>query len=228
MDVLKLSARTRTGTGKSYTRKARVAGWIPAAYYGHNRETKAIEINEREFQRLVRAKKANHLIDLALPGEENDCVSVIKEIQRDCIKDDRFLHIDFQHVAMNEKISVDCMVELVGLPIGVKDDGGILEHPLRRIHIECLPANIPEKLTVDVSGLHIGESIHVKDVSFENVTIKSAPEEVLAVVLAPSKEEATPAAAVAAAAAEAAAPAASAGAEKKSEAKSGDAKGKKE
>jgi large subunit ribosomal protein L25 len=191
LDILKLKARPRTGSGKSYTRKARVAGWIPAIYYGRNRQPKTIEIDANEFTQFVRAKKTRNLFNLGLTGEEGgDAVAIIKEIQRDIIDRKLFLHIDFQHVAMDEKVTVGVLVELTGLPpIGVKEMGGVLQHSAKILMVECLPANIPEKITVDVAMLKIGDSIHVRDISVANGVIKDSPDQVVAVVIIPTAEE---------------------------------------
>ncbi len=179
MDVIKLNARERAKTGKSYTRKARASGWIPAVYYGHNEPVKHIEVNARDFGALIRAKQTTHLIDL---GFEENGVAIIKEIQKDVIKQGVYKHVDFQHVSMSERVTVDVPLEITGTAIGVKDEDGLLEHPVRSVSVECLPGNIPEKISIDVSELHVGDSIHVKDLKIEGVVLKDSPEEVLAVV----------------------------------------------
>lgn len=195
MDVIDLKARMRTGRGKGYTNKIRKQGWIPAVYYGHNRETKSIEVNAREFAAIVRGQKTTHIINLEIPGEESDGRAVIKDIQRNVIKDNQYYHIDFQHVAMDEKISVNIPVHIIGTAIGVKEDGGILNHPKRTILIECLPGDIPEYIEVDVSELIIGSSIHVSDLHIANAEIKDTPEDVVAAVVPPQAavEEVPPA-----------------------------------
>ncbi|GBU22587.1 LSU ribosomal protein L25p [Fibrobacteres bacterium R8-0-B4] len=207
MEIVKLKARERSSAGKSYTRKARAAGWIPAVYYGQG-EPRKIEVPHKEFAAVVRAKQTTHLIDLGL-GE--GAIAVIRETQRHVLKDDLFYHLDFFHVDMSKKVTTDVHLEFVGVPVGVKDDGGVLGHPLKAVRVECLPADIPEKLSVDVSALKIGDSIHVRDISVPNLTLKHAPDDVLAVVTHPTRET-TAAAATAegegAAAAGAAAPAA--------------------
>jgi large subunit ribosomal protein L25 len=191
VDIIKLNARPRSGSGKSYTRKARITGWIPAIYYGHNRQPKTIEINGNEFTTLVRQKKTRSLFNLqGLIEDSGEAVAIIKEIQRDIIDRKKFLHIDFQHVAMDEKVTVGVPVELIGLPpIGVKEMGGVLQHSAKTIRVECLPANIPEKISVDVSMLKIGDSIHIRDITVANAVIKDSPDEVIAVVIQPTAEE---------------------------------------
>lgn len=209
MEIIKLTSRQRSGTGKSYTHKARVQGWVPAVYYGHNRSSLSIEVDAKEFATLVRKRKTTHLVDLGLGKSQDDSIAVIKDIQRHVIKSESFIHIDFQHVAMNEKVTVRVPVELAGIPIGVKDSHGILDHPVKTVHIECFPMDIPEKVVVDVTALNIGNSIHVRDVVVPNITIKESPDEVLATVTHPTREAGVEgAAAEGEAAATAAAPAA--------------------
>jgi large subunit ribosomal protein L25 len=236
LEIIKLKARTRTGSGKSFTRKTRLDGWVPAIYYGEGREPVMIEVDKREFSTIVRGRKLTHLIDLGLSGGKEPSIAVIREVQRHVIRDDAFFHIDFQHVAMDKKVTVDCPLELTGIAIGVKDSGGVLGHPVKKIKIECMPTEIPEKISVDVSNLAIGDSIHVRDLSIPNVVIKSPGDEVIAVVTHPTREEevakpeaaegeagaaATPAEGAAEGAAPAAAaPAAGAGKEKGSKDKS--------
>jgi len=192
LDIVKLKTRFRSGSGKSYTHKARVQGWIPGVYYGHNRTTKIVEVDGADFTVMVRSKKTRHLVDLGLEEEKGDSIAIIKEIQRDILDQTKVLHIDFQHVAMDEKVTVKVSVELVGIAVGVKDQGGVLGHPAKFLNIECMPVNIPEKISVDVSALKIGDSIHVRDISVPDAVIKDSPDEVVAVVIFASAEEEKP------------------------------------
>lgn len=185
MEVIKLSARKRTGSGKSYTRKARAAGWIPAVCYGHGETTEAIEVDARDFGRVMRNKLSNHVFDLGLGGDAA-FNAIIKEIQPHVIKRDTYLHVDFQHVNMNERVVAHCPLEIVGIPVGVKE-GGVLEHPVKEVLVECMPHQIPEKVTVDVAALKIGQSIHVRDIQLAVGVIKDSPDEVVAVVSLPGK-----------------------------------------
>lgn len=188
MDIIKLKTRTRTGTGKSYTRKTRTNGWIPAIYYGKTTEPVCIEVDEHEFSAIVRKRHLTHLIDLGLGQTQEESIAVIKEVQRHVIKDSFFYHIDFQHVAMNEKVTVHCPVEVTGIAIGVKDENGVLGNPVKSLTIECFPMDIPDKIFIDVSALHVGNSIHARDISIPNIIIKDAPEEVIAVVTHATRE----------------------------------------
>jgi large subunit ribosomal protein L25 len=188
VDIVKLEVRKRSQTGKSYARKARSSGWIPASYYGHDREPQNIEVNAREFGVILRKKQRTHLIDLGVDGENGDSIVIIRDVQRHPVMYMHVLHIDFQKVAMDEEVTVECPIEIVGMPREVMDGTGILGHPVQRLTISCFPMNIPEKIEVDVSELEIGHSIHVRDLSVENVTIKDNPDEVVATVTHPAKE----------------------------------------
>ena len=208
MEIIKLKTRTRTGTGKSYTRKTRASGWVPAIYYGKTTNPVCIEVDEHEFAAIVRKRHLTHLIDLGLGSSQEESIAVIKDVQRHVIKDNFFYHIDFQHVAMNEKVTVHCPVEITGISIGVKDENGVLGNPVKSLIIECLPMDIPDKITIDVSNLHVGNSIHVRDISIPKISIKDAPEEVIAVVTHVSRDVVEP---TADADSDSAAPAADAG-----------------
>ncbi|MDR0306342.1 MAG: 50S ribosomal protein L25 [Chitinispirillales bacterium] len=185
MEIVKLQAREREGTGKSYTRKTRAQGWIPAVYYGHDREPKKIEVFHKDFAAIVRGRKTNHLMDLGLAA---DSIAVIREVQRHVLKDSIFFNIDFMHINMNEKVTVDVPLIFQGVSVGVKDDNGVLSHPHKTVKVECLPADIPDSIAIDVSKLKIGDSIHVRDISIPNLTFKFAPEEALASVTHPIRE----------------------------------------
>lgn len=183
MDAVKMKTRLRTGKGKAYTRRIRREGWVPAVYYGREQDTRHIEVEGAEVAAMVRARRTAHLIELDIPGEKDASMAVIKEIQRHVVKDDFFYNVDFQHVAMDEKVTVDCPIRIVGIAVGVADEGGVLQRPVRTVAVECLPVDIPDHIEVDISQLHIGDSIHVGDLSVRDVLIKDSPEEVLAVVV---------------------------------------------
>jgi large subunit ribosomal protein L25 len=176
-------------------------------YYGHGLEPKSIEVPHKDFSTVVRGRKTSHLFDLGLGS---DSIAVIRQIQRKVLKDDVYFNLDFMHVNMKEKVTVDVHLEFAGIPIGVKDDNGVLGHPLKAVKIECLPADIPEKVTIDVSALRIGDSVHVRDISIPNIVLKHSPDDVLAVVTHPTREAAAKTPEEEATAAAAAAPAAGA------------------
>jgi len=194
VDIIKLSTRSRTETGKSYARKVRAQGWVPAVCYGKNQDTELIEVDLKEMRRVVRNKQTMHLFDIGMGKNDEPYTVIVKEIQAHVLKDDDLFHVDFQHVDMNEKIVLSCPVFLKGTPVGVKEDAGILEHTLRTAQIECLPTNLLEKIEVDVTALRVGEAIHISDLTLgEGVEFKDSPETVVASVTSGTKvtEDAT-------------------------------------
>jgi large subunit ribosomal protein L25 len=94
-----------------------------------------------------------------------------------------------QHISLTEKVTVDVPLVVVGVPIGVKDFGGILEHVLREVEVECLPTEIPPKIEVDVTSLKIGDSVHVGDLLVENITILTDKDRSVVTVVPPAVEE---------------------------------------
>jgi large subunit ribosomal protein L25 len=185
LEIVKLKARSRDGKGKSYTRKARSSGWVPAVLYGRGIDSKSLEIEYNDFAVLVRKKLVSHIIDLSVDNDSSSNTAIIKDIQRDAINDNYFYHIDLMRVAMDEKVVVDCMIKIVGIATGIKTEGGILNQPVHKVSVECLPGDIPEFIEVDITNLRLGEAIHVKDLKFNNLTFKDSGEEVIAVILAP-------------------------------------------
>jgi len=137
----------------------------------------------------VPAPVTGRVVSLAGGPAPQTSLVILKVLQRDPVKG-RPLHADFQAISMERKIRVEVPLVLSGDPIGVKDKGGILEHALRQLSVECLPVNIPEKIAVDVSGLDIGDALHVRDVQVaEGIRILDDGARVLASVSAPAAEE---------------------------------------
>ncbi|HLQ65635.1 MAG TPA: 50S ribosomal protein L25, partial [Candidatus Limnocylindrales bacterium] len=140
------------------------------------------------------ASGANVIVDLLVSGAAAaDRKALIREIQRDPVVGN-ILHLDLQHISLTERITVEVPIELIGTPTGVKDGGGILEHLLREVEIECLPTDIPTHLEADVSLLNIGDSLHVSDLKAERVTILTQADRAIATVVPPTVlEEVAPA-----------------------------------
>jgi large subunit ribosomal protein L25 len=196
MAISSLNGEQRTGTGKGFVKKLRVAGRIPAIYYGRGEQPIALTVNAKEVETLIHgAASANVIVDLTVAGAAAaDRKALIREIQRDPVVGN-ILHLDLQHISLTEKITVEVPIELIGIPIGVKDGGGILEHVLREVEVECLPTDIPAHLEADVTALNIGDSLHVSDLKAERVTILTEADRPIATVVPPTiLEEAAPAA----------------------------------
>ena len=200
-----VAAEVRASRGKNEARRTRRAGQIPAVVYGAYQDPVSIAVNPREILRIVRSTTGyNTIFNLAISGGETTPVMVVDQ-QVDPIKG-TLLHADFKRIDLAKRIRVTVPVHTTGEAKGVKVQGGLLEVITRAVEIECLPDEIPESFSVDVSELMIGQSKRAGDVSLAgSMKLVSAPETVIAHVVA-LRAEAEPAPA----ATEAAAPAAGA------------------
>lgn len=192
MERISVNAYRREATGKGPARSLRRKGELPAVIYRAG-NSEPIRIPKAEFIKILKQTKGeNVLINLQFP--EGNRLAIIKDYQLDPVTGD-LLHTDFQEVLLTEAVRVTVKVLTKGIPKGVKDQGGILQHILRELEIEALPDRIPGHIEVDVSNLSVGQSIHVSDLKLEEgIKILTDPEEVIATVTAPV-EEVAPAAA---------------------------------
>ena len=202
MAVIPLKGARRPGLGKGGARQARAAGQSPGVLYGHGETPIAVAVGSRDFDVALRSHKgSNPIVNLAIDSSEY--TALIRDVQYDPL-DHKILHLDFQHISLTEAIEVDVPVHLVGIALGVKDGGGILEHPLREVKVRCLPTAIPTAIDVDVTALNIGDSLHVRDLVVGDLEVLSDPNATIALVSAPTaiEEPTVDAAAAAVAAAE--------------------------
>jgi large subunit ribosomal protein L25 len=187
MEALVLPIKTRSEIGKNAYHRLRAQGYIPAVLYSHG-VSQAVMVEKKNFFKIFKGHiSENLLIDLQFNDHSSAPVKAfIKDYKRHPITDE-ILHLDFFKVTMTETITTKAPIEIIGTSIGVKQ-GGILEVIEREIEVECLPADLPEKVQIDVTNLAIGQSIHVKDIIAPNgVKILSSPESVIVAVLAPHK-----------------------------------------
>jgi large subunit ribosomal protein L25 len=204
MERVSLSAQERAGIGKSGARRARREGFVPAVVYGRGRTPRALSVGRKDLLAALRTAGRNALIDLriAQDGEGQAETVMIEEIQRDHVRRE-ILHVDLHLISLTEALDVNVPVALTGTPEAVASGTGILEQLRREVEVRCLPTQIPDRLTLDVSGLGVGDSLHVSDLKVaEGIEILTPPEEVLAAVVAPAAEEEAAPAAEAEAAAE--------------------------
>lgn len=159
-----LEAKPRDNTGKGVSRRLRREGAVPAVVYGSDIDSVKCSVDRKTFTTMINDFGRNAIVSLKIDGKGEDYSTIVKEIQHHPVSWD-ILHIDFHRISMTERIVVEVAIHSQGTPIGVRNDGGILEHMLHEIEIECLPTNIPEELTVDVSALEIGDNIHVSDLT---------------------------------------------------------------
>ena len=163
MSTASLSASVRTETGKGAARKIRQAGNIPAVIYGHGREAQSLMINARETDKLLKSIAiSSTVIELSIDGKS--ARTLIREVQRHPFKR-TITHIDFQELVAGETVSVHCPIVYVGVPEGVRLEGGLLDQIMHQLHIEVDPSAIPNHIDVDVSSLKVGKSLHVSDLT---------------------------------------------------------------
>ena len=186
----KLKAEQRTAIGRSAVRKLKTRGIIPAIVYGGKEKPQPLQVAARDINAVLsHASGENILVELEIAGEQSNRMALVQEIQHSPVGGD-ILHVDFHAVSMDEKIQAEVPLEPVGIANGVKNFGGLLEQSLRSLPIECLPHDLPDRLTVDVSNLNIGDSIHVRDIQLPSgVTAKTQPDLTAFSVLAPVVEE---------------------------------------
>ena len=158
MEKVLIEATRRTATGKQVGALRR-SGKLPGVMYGHNFEPAAIEMDFRSASRILKKASQSQIVTIALDGKE--LATLVRERQMDYIRNE-FLHVDFQVVSLTEKIRSKVSIELVGVSPAVKDLNGVVVHEMTEIEVEGLPQDLPEKYSVDVSGLtSIGQSILV-------------------------------------------------------------------
>ncbi|MBI4691675.1 MAG: 50S ribosomal protein L25 [Nitrospirae bacterium] len=200
MERVTLDVEKRERAGKGIARTLRRQGIIPAVIYREGGSL-PISISTKALTEFIHTTAGEHtVVNLKFPGGENK-LAILKEYQRDPLKGE-ILHTDFFEISLTEKVSVNVRVMVMGESIGVKRDGGILQHLLREVEIECLPDKIPGHFEIDISKLEIGQAIHVKDIHVgEGIKVLTNPDEVILNVIAPivEKEEVPAAEGVAAA-----------------------------
>jgi large subunit ribosomal protein L25 len=188
MDIYKLESQSRDTRGKQSTRKLRSAGRIPAILYGHKEAPMSLTIDEAQMRTILTKQPDSPIVDLTLGGT-GEVNALVREIQRHPATG-KLLHIDFQRISLDEQVRVDVPIEVQGEPIGVKDQGGMLEHGTRSLTVECLPREIPDSIVIDVSQLSIGDAVKLSDVQerYPSLEFDAEPELTLATVVPPRLE----------------------------------------
>ncbi|MXY25362.1 MAG: 50S ribosomal protein L25 [Acidobacteria bacterium] len=161
---LTLTAATRTTRGKNEARRLRRAGQVPGVVYGGTDGDTAVTIDPKQLLRLLHSESGlNTIFDLEVDGGRGSAV-LVKDVQLSPLTDE-LLHVDFLRVALDKVITVNVPVHLTGEAAGVKQQGGLVDFTTREVQVECLPREIPEHIEVDVTPLHIGEGIRLRDVT---------------------------------------------------------------
>src|SRR5512147_1183106 len=186
-------AESRAETGKNSNRRLRSRGMIPGVLYAAGKDAVAVAVSPHEIGAILKsASGENTLFDLELGGSRRKVI--LKEYQREPLRG-RLLHADFYEVALDKVITVKVHVELEGVPVGVKLQGGIVDFVTRELEVECLPADIPAKIAVDIAHLELGKHLRVSDLKLgDKVKVLVEPDVVVAHVVLPRAEVAAEAA----------------------------------
>jgi large subunit ribosomal protein L25 len=185
-----LQAASRTATGKGAARTLRRDGKVPGVIYGHGREAEAVTIDKSALNKmLIGISAGTTILDVAVDGRA-PVKALIREIQRDSLRPAEIIHLDLYEVRSDEEITLAVPIRLIGIPDGVRNFGGVLDHVLRELEVEVLPSNIPDHVDLDVTALTIGHSLFVRDVTVENAKVLNDPDTPICTVVAPRTEEA--------------------------------------
>jgi len=184
MAELKLTADQREATGKGVARKLRASGRVPGVLYGHGVDPVALSVDERDlYHALHTSAGTNVLVDLEVAGSTH--LALPREIQTDHVKS-RVVHVDFLAVKADETITVDVRFREEGEAPGVKE-GGVVEHHIFELHVECLPTDVPDEIVASISHLALGDALKVSDITPpKGVTILTEADETVLAVVTPA------------------------------------------
>lgn len=180
---VELKAEKREGAGKGVARKVRATGRVPAVLYGGGIDPLSLTVDSGALWHALHTDAgSNVLIDLAVDGDRY--LSMPREVQRDIVRGS-ILHVDFLRIRKDVAIQVDVPVHLTGESVGVKQ-GGVVEHHLWELRVECLPTEVPESIEADITKLEIGDALHLKDLRIPgNVTVLTPEDEIIVSVVPP-------------------------------------------
>lgn len=187
-----INVKRRVRMGKSGSKAIRNEGNIPAVIYGKGSESISIVVNPTELKEALSTDAGeNTLLEMHIKDGDKEIrkLSLLREVQMDYITN-KSIHLDFMELDMNKSFSLKVPVKIVGRPIGVHEEKGLLEEILREIEIECLPSDIPNVFEVEVSELHINDSIHVRDIEVsDKINVLDDPSSTVVTILTPRVEK---------------------------------------
>jgi large subunit ribosomal protein L25 len=185
---IKLVVQERPELGSRATRRLRRQGFVPGVIYGHGKEPRAFAVEDRELRRALTGSHGLHaILDVKLEGESTSRASILKEFQRDRVRD-TVTHIDLLEVSLDETIQSQVNVVLTGDSVGVRE-GGVLSQASHQVTVEAKPLEIPEHVDIDITNLGLGDSLRVADLTAtEGVVFLDDPDTVIVSVVAPTQE----------------------------------------
>lgn len=204
MERVTLEVKPRTDKGKTVSKRYREKGLVPAVLYGKDIESLKLLVNTDDLRQIVKHHGINVLLDIVHPQDKKTYTSMIKELQYNYLGNE-MLHVDFFYVSLDKPIEMEVPIHITGRAAG-ELEGGIVDQSKHNLPVVCLPTEMPEYLTVDVSPLALGQSLHVRDITLPaGMRINMNGDETVISILIPrgiKEEEEAEAAAAAAAAAE--------------------------
>jgi large subunit ribosomal protein L25 len=186
MSEVELHVKIREKKGKQVSKTLRSQGEIPAVYYAHDQKTVSLSVNAHTLSRLLQQEV--NILNIVFPDGKTK-KSIIRDLQKDPVTD-QLLHIDFLGIKLDEKITMTIPIILTGTPIGVRLEGGILEHPLREVEVEGFPLDIPEHVEVDVSEMNLGDVMTLEGLKHDKYEFITDVGHPIAIVVQPKAAKA--------------------------------------
>jgi len=185
---LVIPSEKRNELGKNASRRIRKTGRVPAILYGEGAEGASIVLDKKDILKILKSESGeNTLFKVALDGQATDVM--IKALQIDSVSDE-LVHADLIKIAMDKALRVSVPLELLGEPIGVKTEGGFVDFMTRAVEVECLPADIPDVIKIDISALHLHQSLKISDlVPPAGVRLTGEPTTVVVLIQVPHEEK---------------------------------------
>jgi large subunit ribosomal protein L25 len=181
-----LRVESRQGSGKSLARKLRASGKLPGVAYGEKNDPMSLSVAAYDFYQLIsKASSQNILVDLDFDNGEEVKKALVREVQVDPVTND-VLNVDFLLISLDRPLNMQVSINLVGVPDGVKNQGGILQPIRREIEISVLPNKVPDKIDLDVTDMQIGDTLHVGDLETREFDLITDPELSICTVVAPT------------------------------------------
>ena len=188
MSEINISSKKRTLSSNGAVNQMRKDGFVPGIYYAKGVEPIPISIPENSLKTLVYTTEA-HIVNLKIDETETK-KTILKSVQFDPVTD-KIVHFDFLGISLDQEIEIEVPISLEGQSKGIKD-GGLIQHSLHKLHVSCLPSDIPENVTLDITNLDIGDSIHVKDLNLEKVKILNNEDVIIVSIVLPRAVVETP------------------------------------
>jgi len=188
---LKVEIRSKEELKNNSSRRLRAGGFIPATIYGQAEEPQSIKIDSRQLKEILKGKSTASLIiemTMSIGGKNKKEITIIKDSQKNPFTHE-FTHIDFYRIQMEKEVETTVPVVILNEEesIGVKEEGGVVQHGLRELHIACLPMQIPERITYDIIDLKMGHIIKVSDLIISSdVRVLNHPEEIIVSIIHPT------------------------------------------